>query len=147
MATALEQLACENPSENPIIASFLAPIRAIFGLSKHETLFIYAWIFIILIFLIVYYLLPLSILNSENGFLSGRRVFMSTVVIFFMFIVAFVIWYRQSACDIKKSKAAYYVLGKRPELPGYLQQATNRIQQQEEQRGRRVTPWRPQTAT
>lgn len=144
MATALEQLACENPSENPIFASFAAPIRAIFGFSKHETLFIYAWIFLILIYIVVYYVLPLSILNSENGFLSGRRVFLSSLLIFFLCIVALVIWYRQTACDTKKAKAAYYVLGRRPEMPGYLSQATNRIQQQPEQRGRDVTPWKPQ---
>ena len=147
MATALEQLACENPTESPIFASLVAPLRAILGFSKHETLFIYAWIFLIIVYLVIYYLLPLSILNSENGFLSGRRVFISSLIIFSLFIVAYVIWFRQSACDTKRAKAAYYVLGRRPEMPGYLEQATKRVLQEPEQRGRMPTPWAPQSPT
>ena len=66
MATALEQLACENPNENAILASLLAPIRSLFGISRHESLFLYAWLLLIIIYLIVYYIVPLSILNSEK---------------------------------------------------------------------------------
>lgn len=132
MATALEQLACENPGENPIMASVLAPIRSLFGISKHETLFLYAWVLIIVIYLILYYVVPLSIVNSENGFISGRRVFLSTLVVFFLAVTAYAIWYRQRACDIKLKKAEYYVIGRKPSLPPYLGQAVKRVSGQPE---------------
>lgn len=142
MATALEQLACENPSENAVIASILAPIRSLFGISKHETLFLYAWILLIIIYLILYYFVPLSIVNSENGFLSGRRVFLSTLIIFFLIVAAYVIWFRQRACKTKYEKAEYYVVGRRPSEPAYLNQAVERVSSMSN--GRMKTEWTPQ---
>ncbi len=141
MATALEQLACENPGENAIMASLLAPVRSLFGISKHETLFLYAWILVIVIYLILYYIVPLSIVNSENGFLSGRRVFISTLLIFFLIVAAYTIWTRRTACNNKSSKAMYYVVGKKPSEPSYLNQAINRVSSSS---GRPSTDWNPQ---
>jgi hypothetical protein len=141
MATALEQLACENPYENAVKASILAPIRSLFGISKHETLFLYAWALIIVIYLLLYFVVPLSIINSENGFLSGRRVFISTIVIFFLMVAAYAIWTRRTACDIKLKKAEYYVLGRKPSEPSYLNQAVRRVVSTS---GRPKTEWAPQ---
>ena len=144
MATALEQLACENPEESPIIGSLLAPVRSLLGFSKHEFLFVYAWILVIAIYVTLYYALQLSILNSENGFLSGRRVLISTLIIFGLIVIAYVIWTRDAACKAKRAKAAYYVLGRRPSEPGYLSQAVHRVQSFPENRGRKHQAWSPQ---
>jgi len=141
MATALEQLACENPTENAIMASILAPLRSLFGISKHETLFVYAWVLVIVIYLVLYFVVPLSIVNSENGFLSGRRVFISTLIIFFLMVAAYVIWTRQGACNVKLGKAEYFVMGRKPSEPAYLNQAIERVASKS---GRPKTEWSPQ---
>jgi uncharacterized membrane protein len=109
MATVLEQLACENPKESPLVAAIAAPIRSIFGLSKHESLFLYAWVLLILLWIILYYLVPLSFLNSSNGFRSGSRTLIWSLVIFALVIIGYVLWARKSACASKRDKAEYFV--------------------------------------
>jgi len=144
MATALEQLACENASENVLVAAFLAPIRSFFGISKHETLFAFAWAVIIILWLVVYFVVPISFLNSVNGFKSGSRTVISTLVIFFFVVVGYVLWTRDRACRVKREKAKYYVQGHRPYQPKYLTQAIERVQSEDKNRMREVTPWKPQ---
>ena len=144
MATAFEQLACENSDENILLAALLSPIRAFFGFSKHETLFAIAWAFIIILWLLIYYLVPISFLNSINGFKSGFRTVISTLVVFFLTIVGYVLWMRDTACRTKAAKAEYYVKGHRPYQPKYLTQAVARVQSLEKNRSREMTPWKPQ---
>jgi hypothetical protein len=53
MATAFEQLACENSSENILFAALVSPARAFFGFSQHETLFALAWAYILILWLLI----------------------------------------------------------------------------------------------
>jgi hypothetical protein len=145
MATVLEQLACENPKESPLVAAIAAPIRSIFGLSKHESLFLYAWVLLILLWIILYYLVPLSFLNSSNGFRSGSRTLIWSLVIFALVIIGYVLWARKSACASKRDKAEYFVKGQRPNAPAYLSRGIERVQSLEKNRGRSPTSWRPQS--
>jgi hypothetical protein len=147
MATALEQLSCENPEENPIYAAFFSPIRAIFGLTQHETLFFYAWIVLITIWLIIYYVFPISALNSSNGFRSGFKTFLSTLLVFSLFCVAYVLWTRETSCKIKRQKALYYVKGIRPAMPKFLETAVKKVQSMEENQKKPPMPWQPQVAS
>jgi hypothetical protein len=143
MATILEQLACENPNESTLFAALVAPIRSIVGWSKHETLFFFAWIVLILIWLLLYFVVPLSFINTSNGFRSGFVTLISTVIIFAILVATYVLWARSIACDRKVQKAEYYVFGRRPAQPGYLTSAITRVKSLTENRGRSDTPWRP----
>lgn len=128
MASVLEQLACENPDESLLIAALVAPIRAIAGWSKHESLFVYAWIALVVIWLLLYYAIPLSFLNSSNGLLDVTRVFVSTLLIFAALVIAYVSWARKGACARKLAKASYRVYGIKPGQPGYLYDAVKRVE-------------------
>ena len=147
MASALEQLSCENPDENPIYAALLSPIRAIFGLTLHETLFFYAWIVLITTWLVIYYVFPIGALNSVNGFRSGYRTLVSSVLLFSLICVAYTIWTRDASCRIKRQKAEYYVKGIRPGSPKFLQTAIKKVQSLEKNQKKEPTPWLPQAPT
>lgn len=141
MATVLEQLSCENPNETAWFAALASPVRAILGLSINETVFVYAWMGIVALWLILYFLTPLSYLNSSNGFLSGQRTTITTVVIFALVIIAYVVWTRDSACRVKKLKANYYVVGRKPSMPPFLEQAVKRVASRPENIGRAESTW------
>jgi len=147
MASVLEQFACENPEETTFYAAFVAPVRSLFGFSKHESLFIYAWIVLILIYIILYFVIPTSFLNSNNGFKSGWVTLLYTLLLFAVISFIYVLWVRDTACNLKSIKAAYYVFGRKPAQPKYLEQAIERVQSLPENRDRRPTNWRPQKPT
>jgi NADH:ubiquinone oxidoreductase subunit 3 (subunit A) len=144
MASVTEQVSCEHPYESTLPAAFIAPVRALFGWSQHETLFVYAWLLLIVIYLILYFLVPVSFLNSTNGFLNGWITLLSTFIIFFILVFVYVLWTRDQACRIKSLKARYYVFGRKPGQPRYLSQAIERIQSNPANRGRPTVPWTPQ---
>ena len=141
MATVLEQISCENPSETTWFAAIASPLRAVLGLSINETVFVYAWMVIIALWLILYFVAPLSYLNSSNGFRSGRQTTIVTFVVFALMIVAYVLWTRDSACRVKKLKAEYYVVGRKPYMPPYLEKAVNRVVAKPENVGRAEATW------
>ena len=142
MATALEQLSCENPLENALSAAFLAPFRAIFGISKHDTLFLYAWVFLLMIYIGLYFLVPICFLNSDNGFISGKRTTMSALLLFVLFVWTYAVWNRDAACASKRKKALYYLVGQKPDMPAYLNGAVNRIALKS---ARKENNWSPQS--
>jgi hypothetical protein len=141
MATVLEQVSCENASESTWFAAFASPLRTLLGLSVNETVFVYAWIFIIGLWLLLYFAAPLSSLNSSNGFRSGRQTTIVTVIVFVLVLVAYVLWTRDSACRVKKIKALYYVAGRKPSMPAYLEKAVNRVAAKPENIGRFESSW------
>ena len=145
MASVLEQLACEVPSESALMATFKAPFRAILGLSEHESVFFYCWIVLLAIYLILYFLLPLSIFNSSNGFKSGSVVLIWSVALFSVVLMAYVIWNRSSACESKRSKALFYLRGQRAAVPRGFTPAVNHAIDEElkSNSGLKATPWSP----
>jgi hypothetical protein len=143
MATVLEQLACERPSENIVYATILAPIRAFFGFSAHQSMLLYAWALVLTIYLILFFLVPISFLNSSNGFKSGFVVLVSTVVIFSIVVMTYVLWNRKTACASKKEKLEYYVVGRRPQPPTYLESAIQRVTARQENKYREPEQWNP----
>jgi hypothetical protein len=144
MATALEQMACEHHTESTLQATLLAPLRTLFGWSFHQTLFVYAWVFILLTYLVLYYVVPISILNSSNGFRSGARVLISTLIIFSISVMTYVVWARSAACAIKRSKALYHLRGHRMSMPAFLGDAVKSVQSEERNRGREIMQWKPE---
>jgi hypothetical protein len=142
MATVLEQLACERKSENMYWATILAPPRAMFGISNYGLgMLLYAWALIILLYLVLYFLVPLCILNSVNGFRSGSAVLISSLILFALIVMVYVIWNRKKACQSKEEKLQYYVKGVRPSSPKYLQSAIERVQAFPQNIGRQPTRW------
>lgn len=143
MATVLEQLACERPSENIVYATLLAPVRAFFGFSAHQSMLLYAWALVLSLYLILFFLVPISFLNSSNGFKSGFVVLVSTIIIFSILVMTYVLWNRKKACASKKEKLEYYVLGRRPQAPQYLESAIARVASKQENKYRDPENWRP----
>ena len=141
MATVLEQVSCENPNETTWFAAIASPLRGLFGLSLNENVFVYAWLLLIALWLVLYFVAPLSYLNSSNGFLSGRTTTITAIVIFSLVAVAYVLWTRDSACAIKRAKAEYYVAGRKPIMPAFLEKAVNRVVAKPENVGRAVSSW------
>lgn len=141
MASVLEQLACENPAESTIKAALLAPVRSLFNMSQHESLFVYAWLLLIGIWLLVYYVVPASFLNTVNGFKNATRVLVSTLVLFALIVVAYVSWARKAACESKEIKASYYVLGVKPGQPRFLSRGVLRAQSDDPLR--QPSEWEP----
>jgi len=145
MATVLEQLACEVPSESAPTATLKAPFRAILGFSAHESVYFYSWITILAIYLILYFAMPLNALNSYNGFKSGSVVLVSSLVIFAIVVMAYVVWNRSAACASKRTKALYYLKGIRAEPPRGFEAAIARaadIKQSPE-----TADWKPLKST
>jgi len=147
MATVFEQVACENPANDTLYSAFLAPVRSLFNMSKHESLFIYAWLLLIIIYILIYYAVPISFLNSNNGFKSGWVTLVSTLVIYSIIVIVFVLWTHDSACQSKAIKAAYYVYGKRPLAPRYLSKAIDRVQSLPDNRNRKPVKWTETTVS
>jgi magnesium-transporting ATPase (P-type) len=141
MATVLEQVSCENPANDTLYSAFLAPVRSLFNMSKHESLFIYAWLTLVVIYILIYYAVPISFLNSNNGFKSGWVTLVSTLIIYTIIVIVFVLWTHDSACQSKAKKAAYYVYGKRPLAPRYLSKAIERVQSLPANRDRKPIQW------
>jgi len=98
-----------------------APFRAFFSISVHETIYVYSWLYILFVYLILYFVVPLSIVNSSNGFKSGSVVLISSLIIFAISVMAYVIWFRESACKSKRGKALYYLEGRKAYPPKYLE--------------------------
>ena len=149
MATVLEQLACEVPSESAPMATFKAPFRAILGFSAHESVFFYCWVAVIAIYLILYFAVPLSILNSSNGFKSGSVVLVWTLIIFSVVLMAYVIWNRSTACESKRTKALYYLRGQRASVPrGFSAAIDHAIDDSlKKNSGLKPVPWVPLSPT
>jgi hypothetical protein len=145
MATVLEQFSCENASEATFTASIVGPIRSLLGMSKHESLFIYAWIVLLIIYLLLYFVVPISFLNSSNGFRNGWITLVWTLVIFFIMGIVYILWTRESACKSKLIKSSYYVYGRKPAQPTYLSQAVERVQSLPGNRNRPVSRWEAQS--
>jgi hypothetical protein len=144
MATVLEQLACERKSENIFVATLLAPPRAFFGISNYGFgLLLYSWALIIILYIVLYFFVPLCFLNSSNGFRSGSAVTISTVVIFAVIVMIYVLWARKGACESKERKLQYYLKGRRPDSPRYLENAIQRVTAKPENKLRPLEPWRP----
>ena len=105
------------PSENSISATVRAPFRSILGFSVHESVVFYSWFVLIGIYLVLYFVLPISLLNSSNGFKSGYVVMIWSVVIFSIIIMAYVVWNHSAACKSKRQKALYYLQGRKASPP------------------------------
>jgi len=78
--------------------------RTIFGLSRSENILFYTWAFILVLYLFLYFLLPLCFLNSSNGLLNAQTVLISTISIFSGIILILVIFYRTSSCEAVSKK-------------------------------------------
>jgi hypothetical protein len=140
MASVLEQLACEVPTESAPTATFKAPFRAILGFSAHDSIYFYSWLTIIMLYIVIYFFLPLCSLNSSNGFKSGQVVLISSFVIFAIVVMAYVIWNRNAACESKRGKALFYLQGRKALLPNYLQPAAEHVINETKKNG---FPWTP----
>ena len=139
----LEQLACEVPSESAPLAMLKAPFRAFLGFSVHESVYFYSWLLILALYLVLYFIVPISVLNSSNGFKSGAVVLLWSLILFAVIVMAYVIWNRSSACESKRQKALHYLNGRKASLPRVFASAAQRAAAIEIDRrsGREPVPW------
>jgi len=94
-----EYLTCGNPNESDMQSLLMAIPRTLFGLSRSENILIYTWVFILVLYLVFYFLIPLCYLNSTNGLLDSQKVLISTLLIFVGLVFVLIIFYKSSSCE------------------------------------------------
>jgi hypothetical protein len=105
------------------MAVVLSPLRTIFGKSSDETLWFYCWGFLILLYAIIYYVVPpTTILNTYQGFKSGWVSLLWSLGIFFTLVATYILWFRKSACESKIDRQRFFSSGRKGESPEYLKQ-------------------------
>ena len=88
-------------------------------------------------YLVLYFVVPLSFVNSSNGFKSGAVVLVYSLLIFAISVMAYVVWFRESACKTKRAKALYYLEGRKAYPPKYLEAGIDVVNDRPE------VPWIP----
>jgi type VI protein secretion system component VasK len=117
----LETIACENSSESLTSAVLLSPFRTLFGKSSDQTLWAYCWLFLLVLYVIIYFALPNTFLNTYQGFKSGWVTLLWTLGIFFILVATYILYFRKSACMSKLERK-----NKKIEVPSWLQAAIDR---------------------
>ena len=125
MATALQTLACYDETEGTLWAAVKAPFVALRLTSSYESMFFFAYILLLAIWLILYYLAPICTLNSSNGIRQGYIVTLSTVILWSLLIAVFVLWFRKGACEARAELDK--TLTRNRKLPLFLKSAVNRV--------------------
>lgn len=144
MSTVLEELACANPDEGQYVAAFARPFLSLFGIAQQTELVFVLWAVVVLIWVVLYYALPVCFLNSSNGFKSGYVVSAWSLALFIVITAIYVLWSRESACKSKRGKALYYVRGQKPALPKEFERAAERVMNKPYNFGRPTSTWSPQ---
>jgi hypothetical protein len=98
MVSKLDTIACENKSESMAAAVLLSPFRTLLGNSRDSTVWVYCWAFLIGLYLLLYYVVPNTFLNTYQGFKSGWMSVLWSLAIFFLCIATLILWTRRSAC-------------------------------------------------
>jgi hypothetical protein len=79
-------------------AVLLSPFRTLLGNSRDSTVWFYCWAFLIALYLLLYYVVPNTFLNTYQGFKSGWMSVLWSLAIFFLCIATLILWTRRSAC-------------------------------------------------
>jgi len=104
MSSALQSIACENSDENLWYALAMSIPRTIFGYSSSDSLIVYIWVCIILLYLLLSFVVPICFLNSSNNIRSPYVVFVSTLSIVVVLVFIIILWYRPYACKQSRLK-------------------------------------------
>jgi len=108
-------------SPKPVNTLF-APIWNLAPLPEQATVAVFSWAFLIILYVLIQNVVPISSLNSSDGqYIDSNRVIISTIVLYYVLSALLVSINVTKGCDALIEQAKSYLYDSAPPIPATLQ--------------------------